>query len=289
MGLPNEFWSFDPMFEPQNPWAQRAILRMCTDMPEQLLVVTGRCWIEDFRSMEVMAGRRFPTRDFDHRIRDWYVATRYAPWDLWIQNEKVVAARMRYFVNVHKERPSRRQLEYKEVWDSYVDRKNAEAPQTANRAFHTTSVWVRAEAEFSIVSSTVETILVSAGCGFLGMLVFTGNPTLAVLVLVLVLGVIAGLAFFIVFVMGWLIGPIEVIALVVFLGYSVTYSLHVAHSFSEVDSGDVRLLPLLRRQLGTGRPPGSPRGLQATAEIVATFSQEQIRLARTRLAVMRVG
>lgn len=63
----------------------------------------------------------------------------------------------------------------------------------------------------------------------------------------------------------------------------------MAHSFSEVNSGDVRLLPLLRRQAGTARPPGSPRGLQATSEIVATFSVEQIRLARTRLAVMRVG
>merc|ERR1712151_656265 len=49
-------------------------------------------------------------------------------------------------------------------------------------------------------------------------------------------GVISGLAFFIVNVMGWAIGPIEVIALIVFIGYAVTYSLHIAHLYGSEDA-----------------------------------------------------
>jgi len=39
-------------------------------------------------------------------------------------------------------------------------------------------------------------------------------------------------------VMEWKIGPIEVISLVVFVGYSVTYSLHIAHNYVEVSCSD---------------------------------------------------
>lgn len=38
-----------------------------------------------------------------------------------------------------------------------------------------------------------------------------------------------------VLVMGWKVGSIEVISLVIFVGYSVTYSLHVAHAYAEAE------------------------------------------------------
>eukprot|EP00930_Biecheleria_cincta_P041607 TRINITY_DN28546_c0_g1_i1.p1 TRINITY_DN28546_c0_g1~~TRINITY_DN28546_c0_g1_i1.p1 ORF type:complete len:191 (-),score=29.23 TRINITY_DN28546_c0_g1_i1:171-722(-) len=50
------------------------------------------------------------------------------------------------------------------------------------------------------------------------------------------MGVIIGLFWFICVLMAWPIGPIEVIALIVFIGYAVTYSLHVAHSYGSGDA-----------------------------------------------------
>jgi hypothetical protein len=41
------------------------------------------------------------------------------------------------------------------------------------------------------------------------------------------------LAFFIICIMQWPIGPVEVIALIVFIGYAVTYSLHMAHKYGD--------------------------------------------------------
>ena len=33
--------------------------------------------------------------------------------------------------------------------------------------------------------------------------------------------------------MGWALGAVEVIALIVFMGYAVTYSLHIAHKYGD--------------------------------------------------------
>merc|ERR1719446_549000 len=49
--------------------------------------------------------------------------------------------------------------------------------------------------------------------------------------------------------MKWKIGPIEVISLVVFVGYSVTYSLHIAHNYVEVSCRDAEAVRLEKEYL----------------------------------------
>jgi hypothetical protein len=66
------------------------------------------------------------------------------------------------------------------------------------------------------------------------MFVFTFDLILSLLVTALVLGIIAGLAFFMICIMGWAIGALEVLSLIIFMGYAVTYSLHIAHNFAKV-------------------------------------------------------
>merc|ERR1719343_352422 len=63
------------------------------------------------------------------------------------------------------------------------------------------------------------------------MLIFTRDLLLSLYVVCATVTVVSGLAWFIVALMGWAVGPIEVIALIVFIGYAVTYSLHIAHKY----------------------------------------------------------
>jgi len=154
---------------------------------------------------------------------------------------------------------------------------NRVASVTANRAYHTAGAWVRAEAEIAVVASTVDTIIVSAVCAWLGMALFTQDPVLACVVLGLVLGIICGLAFFIVLIMQWKIGSIEVISLVIFVGYSVTYSLHVAHSYAEASP------PAQLTDEDVEAPLASPQG-SAAREYV-----EACRKHRTKLAIVHIG
>jgi len=117
------------------------------------------------------------------------------------------------------------------LWDDYLDNFNAQAVRYTRGAFHTSDLWVRIEAQRQLVESTVLTIVIVLILAFCGMLVFTCNFILSALVVVCTLQVIFGLAFFIAVIMKWPIGPVEVIALIVFIGYAVTYSLHIAHKF----------------------------------------------------------
>jgi len=66
---------------------------------------------------------------------------------------------------------------------------------------------------------------------FLGVGVFTRSCVLSLLVVVTTVSTVIWLFWFIVGLMMWKIGPIEVIALIIFIGYAVTYSLHIAHRY----------------------------------------------------------
>jgi len=239
-------WKFDETFQPQNPWSQRAMASMCdhATIPLGLRVVETKCWLDRFKQDLVNRGDRFPTRNFDDELQRWFPSTIEASSNIWIVDGVMAANKLAFYVDVNEERSSSALIEYKELWDAYVDDLNAQAGVTANHAFHTAEAWVRAEAEVAIVGSTVETIVIASVCSWLGVLIFTGDPILAFIVLGLVLGIISGLAFFMVCIMRWKIGPVEVISLVVFVGYSVTYSLHIAHNYAEVKEESLELMVL---------------------------------------------
>jgi len=257
-------WKFDSSFQPQNPWSQRAMASMCdhSSLPIGLRVVESKCWLDRFKQDLLNRGDRFPTRNFDEELERWFPSTIEAAANIWIVDGVMAANKLTFYVDVNDEKNSDALIEYKELWDAYVSDLNAKAGVTANHAFHTAEAWVRAEAEVAIVGSTVETIIIASACAWLGVLIFTGDPVLALIVLGLVLGIISGLAFFMVCVMRWKIGPVEVISLVVFVGYSVTYSLHIAHNYAEVKEESLELMILEgearkreeERRLRKGRP-----------------------------------
>jgi hypothetical protein len=142
-------------------------------------------------------------------------------------------------------------------------------------------------------------------------------------VLLLILGIIMGVMFFILIVMDWAIGAIEVACLIFFVGYSVTYSLHVAHTYwhlrPEDNNAHLKLLYLEateRRAAAEGRgeagaadggdlrfhgvlQDGSPDSLDPSdAESGALggfdgqmqeWGTQELRVARVHGAVMGIG
>jgi len=317
-----EQWSLDPVFEMSNPWAQRAVSSMCEEIPAELRVLQKRCWISDFKSTQERNGRKFPSRSFDAEAISW------AQWDilgqeqLWAENGIIQAVMIQFVLDFAFDSGSVKIMEFKALWDKFVDEHNAKASTTSNMAWHTCRAWVMAEAEQAIINSTIVTIIVAAASGWLCMLMFTGDPTLALIVLCLVLAVVIGLAFFMVVLMGWAIGPIEVISLVVFVGYAVTYSLHVAHIYGEVSGHDESpeetekaevkaegLLALPDQEADPApevvveRPPeDAPTSAQSgpvrddgdAAEVVPealaqAVKEKEERCARAKMAVLRVG
>eukprot|EP00929_Paragymnodinium_shiwhaense_P100255 TRINITY_DN6244_c0_g1_i1.p1 TRINITY_DN6244_c0_g1~~TRINITY_DN6244_c0_g1_i1.p1 ORF type:complete len:1637 (+),score=371.52 TRINITY_DN6244_c0_g1_i1:85-4995(+) len=300
VGPPTETWSFDPTFEPDNPWAQRSMMSVCEDMPEELLVVKSECWIAKFAEYQRKLNKKFPSRDFNEDISDWWLDSSSGvipAVSIWMLDGQVKAVKMAFWVNVDKYQSSGDILEYMKKWNAFIGNINREASMSADFAWHTAAAWVRAEAEVAIIGSTKDTIIISAVCAFSAMLVFTLNFTLAATVLLLVLGIILGLAFFMVSIMGWAIGSIEVISLVVFVGYSVTYALHIAHHYAVTMENDPEMLVMeakaRARRLqrgGKAQPPSSSVDAEAGgAPDAIVLTDRELRVARTRMSVLHLG
>lgn len=323
VGPPPELWSYDPTFEPSSPWAQRAMKAMCTDMPKDLLIWKANCWILRFEAF--LQGKApfpsrtkpkpFPSREFDKDIVDYFNVDRvHGQQHLWFKNGKLVACKMQFYVNVPSTVASNWASEYMEVWDDYIEQKNAKATLSANKPWHTAFVWKRAEAQNAIIGSTVDTIVIALASSLVGVVAFTFDIKLAFIVVGVVLIVIAGLAFFITTVMAWEVGAIEVISLVVFVGYAVTYALHIAHNYNEAQASDRDLLELeertrrrrhdtrLARAKRTAKKrEGEEDEIEDIESVEVSLQEErlkvrpgdldarQLRVARTRVALLHVG
>lgn len=96
------------------------------------------------------------------------------------------------------------------------------------------------QAEQLIVGSTMVSLFISFGCVMFGVTLFTKSIHVALLVNLLVLCVILCLVFFMVVVMDWPIGPIEVLSVIVFVGFAVDYCLHISHKYIMCHIGDVK-------------------------------------------------
>eukprot|EP00931_Biecheleriopsis_adriatica_P086063 TRINITY_DN60799_c0_g1_i1.p1 TRINITY_DN60799_c0_g1~~TRINITY_DN60799_c0_g1_i1.p1 ORF type:complete len:1951 (-),score=403.43 TRINITY_DN60799_c0_g1_i1:35-5824(-) len=266
-------WQFSEMHQVSQPWAQRNMYAFCTQMPRELRVVERRCWIEDFRGYLLNYGKRFPivASEFKREIipfaESWLTGLHSTKEFLWIRNNEVKASFMGFLVDFHKYATSGDAIEYKKLWDAYVDRFNLDASIYAKGAWHTSYLWVRAEAQAALISSTIWTVAIVITLAMVGMLAFTRDITLSVLVVVATLGVICGLTWFIVVAMGWAVGAIEVIALIVFIGYAVTYSLHISHRYGCLAEKD---LPVELR----------------TEDLLVS---QEIRFARTAFALNSIG
>jgi len=203
-------------------------------------VTSKACWIEAFREFVKRETQieRFPLQpdEFNEqalRFADTQVVGDVSAKDFfWFRDGRVKASYMTFTVDVSVKTASGSALEYKKLWDAYLVRWNSQAKIFSKGAWHTAALWVRAEAQDELISSTVVTLLVVVLLAFLGMVVFTRNFMLSLLVVITTCLVVVWLLWYIVALMMWKIGPIEVISLIVFIGYAVTYSLHIAHRYS---------------------------------------------------------
>merc|ERR1719420_2621771 len=102
----------------------------------------------------------------------------------------------------------------------------------------------------------------------------------------------------------WSIGPIEVICLVIFVGYSVTFGLHVSHNYAQAGPKDPGLLETherskLLKTMGwrawkTRIQTEVLKAIRVSGDAfqsgtVATLTSAELKRARTRVAVLHVG
>jgi len=224
-------WSFDPMFEPVSPWAQRAMLSMCENVPSDLRVLEKHCWIQEFRCWMLGRGEKFPVErfnNFDHHLKLFLHHHPELARSIWLDAEENMRATTLHMkivpsINVRETLLSMRR------WQDYVSSQNSGAASSASQAWATSSAWVRAEAYDEALSSSWRVCLLSAVLAVMAACVYTRDVLIVGCILVTSLGACVTIAFFMFCIFGWAFDPWELIILSVFLSHSVEPALHLGH------------------------------------------------------------
>jgi len=247
--LSDKAYGFEETFQLEDPRAQLAAVTLCDQWPTELKVTTSICWLNAFRDWWVDEMREeFPVhanKNFHSQALFYAENNRVKRMDpmqyIWISGEQKVKA-MYFTANIDVSRDSGSDVGLKEMksWDDALAVFNADEKAAAIKgAWHASQLWQSSEAEKVILDSTLITLIISLGCVFLGVLLFTRSIHLAFIVMFVVMTIIVGLLFVMVKILGWKIGAIEVLSLIVFVGLSVDYCLHLAHKYHSCHIADV--------------------------------------------------
>jgi len=242
LGLPpGSPWSFISAFRMADPWAQRRLVEACDVERENLKIARRHCWIKDFRDWWLQTnGNEWPLRESDDI--DWQVAQAtvvnsqvsdllLSDYLWWGTDGLLKATSLTFYLDVDADVGSDVGFAVMDAWDAYLADFNSAAEDAIKGALQTSNVWVRIEAEEVILQSTMLTVILSLCLVFFGIMVFTRSMHLAFIVLATVASIIICLFFFMVGVAGWKVGAVEVMCLIIFMGISVDYALHVAHKY----------------------------------------------------------
>eukprot|EP00929_Paragymnodinium_shiwhaense_P026491 TRINITY_DN15763_c0_g1_i8.p1 TRINITY_DN15763_c0_g1~~TRINITY_DN15763_c0_g1_i8.p1 ORF type:complete len:1151 (+),score=176.55 TRINITY_DN15763_c0_g1_i8:1807-5259(+) len=231
-------YEFTGTFRLEEPWAQRKAIELCDKWPRDLNVVRHLCWIQNFRTWWVGQGEDWPVRlhkDFHSNAHKFATSqmTNQRPTTefVWFDaSQRVIAMYFQAYLGVSRfETGSSGPL--LAAWNEFFKKYNQNADPSYEGVWHASRLWSGVEAQAVIMSSTINTLMVSLGCVLLGVCVFTGSLHLACIVMLMVTCIVISLLFFMVIVMNWKIGALEVLSLIVFVGFAVDYCLHISHKY----------------------------------------------------------
>jgi hypothetical protein len=243
----DEIWSFLPDFRLDDPWTQRNLYHFCTNTPQAAKVAKVWCWMKDFRTFAKQEVGHFPIRDkaeFDSLSTQFIASDSYGTRGyryIWHINGEIKALYDSYEIDVKSNVGASQALELKKVWDVYLARFNAMSDvtkKTGRGAFHVSKLWVKAESNALLMETTLTTVVILLVLAFVGMICFTWSLVLSLYTVLSTIMVVVSLLFFVTVVAAWPLGLIEVIAFIYFVGYAVTYSLHIAHKYACDEAAD---------------------------------------------------
>jgi predicted RND superfamily exporter protein len=311
-----DMWSYLTTFEISVPSTQRNIFYFCQNLAKNttvsLRVARRWCWMINFRDWLKNQNQRFPVPSYQFdSLAKKFISEQSAYTDtpgnkyIWMVDGRIRGMYISVDCDVSKNSEDSKLLDEKKKWDQHLAIYNEAALFSGKGAFHVSESWVRAEATEEVIISAVVTLVILLLLAFLGMVLFTWSIALSFIVVLATIAVIAGLAFFLVVILQWEMGMIEVIALVYFIGYAVTYSLHITHKYAHVEEhiknahsiSETDLAPV--RQVsptGTGRGPltagagvGPLESDMAAGESILAQDYETIRFHRSHFAIRSMG
>jgi len=123
-------------------------------------------------------------------------------------------------------------------WDAWIDEFSADCPDSVCSYVENVSLrWCWLQSQTAFVQSAVQGILIAMPLAFIILLLSTRNWIMAVFAVFDIIGImLCELA--IMFLLGWKFGVSECVAIVIIIGFSVDYVVHLANAYLESTATD---------------------------------------------------
>jgi hypothetical protein len=244
-------WEFDIFFDARQPWAQRNMQAYCNELPALLSVVESRCWIEDFRKFVLAKspGAKFPVHAtiFDEMLMEFattgLTGTSSSQDFMWIRGGDIKEVRATYLsftIDLSSQADVEVVVKHMDRWDEYTDKYNDGASRFARGAWHTSSMWVRAEAHKLLFPNLLGTWGLVLLIGGICVLLLSQSVLLSIYVVFMATGSIASLFWLIVVPLGRAIGPVETIVLVAYSCMALLYPTRIALEYAAFQEQEER-------------------------------------------------
>lgn len=236
---------FDPDFDPKLKRVQAAMKSFCLQLRKQSFVVedTTSCWIEEFDDwLRERYRKRIPVEEDQYYkyLNEWTSdppigtrtgASRRRQRRVGLVNGTMYYSEFSAQSNVTSKDPSSvKQPEY-DKWEAFMEEWRKTAPKELKGVYQDTGlVWGWMPTERAFVESAESGITISMVFAFLILLVATGNLLQSILALACVFIIIASVLA-IMQMQGWQLGIIESIAVVITIGLSVDYVIHLSTDY----------------------------------------------------------
>lgn len=226
---------FDYTFDPTNPWAQRSMYKMCTELTANLRVLEVDCWMIPFREWMLAQGLKFPAErftDFNAKIAEFVLEYPLAGAQLWLNADgNMRATAFTFKVERRSNAWPYQILEDRQNWLDYVNRLNGEAATAAKNAWPTSQAWVDAEAEHEAVTSAWNVFLLCVLVTIVSGVLYTRDVTVVCFIMVAALGACVYLTFFMFCLFGWHFGPWEVTLFTLFFSYAIVPGFRIGREY----------------------------------------------------------
>lgn len=145
---------------------------------------------------------------------------------------KIFYVRAKMKINIKQNTAPHELLPDFEKWEAYIEQLNKNAPDDL-KVLLVSNSFTQMKAELSVVESTISSFVCSVALTMATVLIFTGNLVIALYTVITIILTVSTLFGVLVWVLNWEFGAIQAVAVILFVGLSVDYCLHLGHSYNE--------------------------------------------------------
>lgn len=215
-----------------------------------------QCFITEFNKwLEEEGLGEYPKGDeFAGLLKSWALTPNGRRWDgfFGFVDDELTWIRIQVVTDVPKKKKAEEILQLMDEYDKVIEFRNAMRPNPDLEAWASSPSFVIAETENGIISSTFWCTLVSLTCALITIFFFTSSAILALTVVLTVSMVVACQAATMFVGLGWDFGAIEAISVILFVGFSVDYTIHFAEAFHQQGKVEIALQRVARAIVSAG-------------------------------------